>query len=46
MLEKYFKGASEKFAKPFIKICIFLKIKPNTLSIFGILVVILGTIYF
>ena len=46
MLEKYFKNASEKFAKPFIKICISLKIQPNTLSIIGIFVVIVGSIYF
>lgn len=46
MLEKYFKNASEKFAKPFIQICISLKIQPNTLSIIGIFVVIVGSIYF
>ncbi len=46
MLEKYFKNASEKFAVPFIKACIILKIKPNTLSIIGIFVVILGSIFF
>ena len=33
MLEKYFKSLSEKVALPFIKLCIFLKIKPNTLSV-------------
>lgn len=46
MLEKYFKVASEKFAKPFVNLCIFLKIKPNTLSVFGILIVIIGSLSF
>lgn len=46
MLEKYFKSVSEKFAQPFVNFCIFLKIKPNTLSFFGILVVILGSFFF
>ena len=46
MLEKYFKPASEQFAKPFIKLCILLKIQPNVLSIIGILVVILGSLFF
>ncbi len=46
MLEKYFKTASEKFARPFIKICTFFKIKPNVLSVIGILVVIIGSFYF
>src|SRR5210317_906727 len=43
MLEKYFKNASEKFAKPFITICISLKIQPNTLSIIGIFLIFLGS---
>jgi phosphatidylglycerophosphate synthase len=46
MLEKYFKPASEQFAKPFIKLCILLKIQPNVLSVIGILVVILGSLFF
>ena len=46
MLEKYFKPASEQFAKPFIKLCILLKIQPNILSVIGILVVILGSLFF
>ena len=37
MLEKYFKGIAEVVAVPFIKICIFLKIKPNVLSFLGLI---------
>ena len=40
MLEKYFKNFSEKVAIPFIKICIFLKIKPNMLSVAGLIVIV------
>ena len=43
MLEKYFKSTAEKFAYPFIKICILLRIKPNTLSIIGLLIVFTGS---
>ena len=46
MLEKYLKSASEKFAIPFVKICITLKIKPNVLSVIGILIVIVGSLFF
>ena len=46
MLEKYFKTISEKFAIPFIKICIFLKIKPNVLSVIGLFTIILGSYSF
>ena len=46
MLEKYLKSASEKFAKPFVKICISLKIQPNVLSVIGILVVVMGCLFF
>ena len=42
MLEKYLKEQSEKFASPFIRFCIFIGIKPNLLSIIGLLVVTLG----
>ena len=42
MLEKYFKSLSEKVALPFIKLCIFFKIKPNTLSVIGLIVIIDG----
>ena len=42
MLEKYLKEQSEKFASPFIRFCIFIGIKPNVLSIIGLLVVTLG----
>ena len=45
MLEKYFKSLSEKVALPFIKLCIFLKIKPNTLSVIGLIVIIIGSYY-
>ena len=46
MLEKYFKNSSEFFAKPFIKILKYLKLKPNTVSIFGIVVIIAGSYCF
>tara|TARA_B100000575_G_C22825864_1_gene485304 strand:- start:41 stop:610 length:570 start_codon:yes stop_codon:yes gene_type:complete len=46
MLEKYFKSASEKFAIPFIRICINLGIKPNVLSFAGLLTVIIGCYLF
>ena len=46
MLEKYFKNFSEKVAIPFIKICIFLKIKPNMLSVAGLIVIVIGSYYF
>ena len=46
MLEKYFKPASEKFAVPFINICIKLGIKPNVLSFLGLLIVIFGCYLF
>ena len=46
MLEKYFKSASEKFAVPFINICIKLGIKPNVLSFLGLLIVIIGCYLF
>jgi len=46
MLEKYFKKYSEIFAVPFIKLCILLKIKPNFLSIMGLIVIILGSYFF
>ena len=42
MLEKYLKEQSEKFAWPFIRFCIFIGIKPNVLSVIGLLVVALG----
>ena len=46
MLEKYFKSASEKFAVPFISICIRIGIKPNVLSFIGLLIVIIGCYLF
>ena len=46
MLEKHLKSASEKFAIPFVKICITLKIQPNVLSVIGILIVIVGSLFF
>ena len=46
MLEKYFKSASEKFAVPFISICIRIGIKPNFLSFIGLLIVIVGCYLF
>lgn len=42
MLEKYFKGIAEVVAVPFIRICIFLRIKPNVLSFLGLVVVVYG----
>ncbi len=42
MLEKYFKGIAEVVAIPFIRICIFFRIKPNVLSFLGLIVVIYG----
>jgi len=44
MLEKYFKNTAEKIAYPFVRICIFFKIKPNTLSFIGLFIVIAGSI--
>ena len=46
MLEKYLKTYSEKFAIPFIKICVILKIKPNFLSIVGLFVILVGSYFF
>ena len=46
MLEKYFKNSSEVFAKPFIKILKFFNLKPNTVSIFGLLVIVIGSYCF
>ena len=46
MLEKYFKNSSEIFAKPFIKILRYLNLKPNTVSIFGLVVIIAGSYCF
>lgn len=46
MLEKYFKSYSEKFAIPFIKFLRLLKLKPNTVSIIGLVVIIIGSYYF
>jgi phosphatidylglycerophosphate synthase len=46
MLEKYLKKHSEEFAIPFIKICILLRIKPNILSIVGLLVILIGAYFF
>ena len=46
MLEKYFKNSSEVFAKPFIKILKYLNLKPNTVSIFGLAVIIVGSFFF
>ena len=46
MLEKYFKEYSEKFARPFIKVCIYLNLKPNYLSVIGLLVIVLGSYFF
>ena len=42
MLERYFKNIAESFAIPFIKICIYLKIKPNFLSVLGLIAVAIG----
>lgn len=46
MLERYFKKASEKFAEPFIYVLIKLKVKPNTVSFIGLLVILLGSYFF
>ena len=46
MLEKYFKNSSEVFATPFIKILKFFNLKPNTVSIFGLLVIVIGSYCF
>tara|TARA_Y100000741_G_scaffold278721_1_gene218487 strand:- start:719 stop:1285 length:567 start_codon:yes stop_codon:yes gene_type:complete len=46
MLEKYFKEYSEKFAIPFIKVCVYLKLKPNYLSLIGLLVIVVGSYFF
>jgi len=46
MLEKYFKNSSEVFAKPFIKTLKYLNLKPNTVSIFGLAVIIAGSYCF
>ena len=46
MLEKYLKTYSEKFAIPFIKFCIYFKIKPNYLSLLGLIIIIVGSYFF
>ena len=46
MLEKYFKNSSEVFATPFIKILKFLNLKPNTVSMFGLVVIVFGSYCF
>ena len=46
MLEKYFKNASEKFAKPFVLVLAKFRIKPNTVSILGLIIVLLGSYFF
>ena len=46
MLEKYFKNASEQFAKPFVLVLAKFRIKPNTVSIIGLIIVLLGSYYF
>ena len=46
MLEKYFKSASEKFAKPFVLVLAKFQIKPNTVSILGLIIVLLGSYFF
>ena len=46
MLERYFKKSSETFAKPFIKFLKIIKVQPNTVSIAGLLVIILGSYFF
>ena len=46
MLEKYFKNASEIFAKPFVLVLAKFKIKPNTVSILGLIIVLLGSYFF
>ena len=46
MLEKYFKSASEKFAMPFVLVLAKFRIKPNTVSILGLIIVLLGSYFF
>ena len=46
MLERYFKKSSETFAQPFIKLLKIIKVQPNTVSIAGLLVIILGSYFF
>ena len=46
MLEKIFKSTSEKFAYPFIRLLAYFKIKPNSVSYIGLIVVIVGSFYF
>ncbi len=46
MLEKYFKEISEKIAKPFISILSYFNIKPNTVSLVGLFIVIFGSLSF
>ena len=46
MLERYFKNSSEVFAKPFINILKLLKVKPNTVSMAGLFVIIFGSYFF
>ena len=46
MLEKYFKNASEKFAMPFVLVLAKFRIKPNTVSILGLIIVLLGSYFF
>ena len=46
MLEKYLKSYSEKFAIPFIKFLRLLNLKPNTVSIIGLVVIVIGSYYF
>ena len=45
MLEKRFKNIAESFAIPFIKICIKANVKPNYLSLFGLVIVFSGTVF-
>ena len=45
MLEKRFKHIAESFAIPFIKICVKVNIKPNDLSLFGLVIVFSGTVF-
>ena len=46
MLEKYFKNASEKIAKPFVLVLAKFRINPNTVSILGLIIVLLGSYFF
>ena len=46
MLEKIFKSTSEKFAYPFIRLLAYFKIKPNSVSYIGLIIVIVGSFYF